>query len=118
MTKKNKQYIGRYEISALVDDGDNFIVNFKDHDPLTLKKELFEIVARDVKNKDAGITDIVNHVLATKFLSELADYGLEYYMVEAVGMAMRTLAHNAREQAIREKFECSGGDAIRLDQLI
>jgi len=111
-------FIGEKQIKETFNEGEDKIkIIFEDSPETIMNKELFEKVKTEEKNRGT-ITDVVNHYLATKFLAELADYNLEYYMVENVGVAMKVLAHNLREEAIRKTFKCSGGDAIPLNTLI
>jgi len=114
-----KIYIGEVEIKKVIDKNDTEVtLEFEDDIPnLDINKELFENLKKDKVGRGT-ITDNVNHLIATKFLMELSDYGLEYYMVENVTTAMKVLAHNMREDLIRKTFDCSGGDAILLSKLV
>jgi len=117
--QKNEGFIGEREIAFFTAEADGSIVNvvFKEGEPAKLSGTLFFHLKTDEKGS-GSLTDNINHYFAKKFLAELAEEGMEYYFVENVGTAMRILAHNLREDAIRKAFECSGGDAIPLIKLI
>jgi hypothetical protein len=110
-------FIGDKEIKLVeeVEDG-NAKVTFADDSSTVINTELLGEITSEEEGK-GNITDAVYHYFSTRFLADLAYYKLEYYTVEGVAMAMRVLAHNLREEAIKKAFGCSGGDAIRLDKL-
>ena len=112
-------YIGDRKIKGVLDNEDGTVkIGFKDGGvDVTLKKNLFEIIKSEDK-RNGNITDMVNHVLATKFLMEMSEYGLEYYMAENIGVAMHTLVHNLREEKIGKVFDCSGANSILLSKLL
>lgn len=114
-----KEFIGDRGIKHFeaIEGGSQVIVEFVDGYKATLSGTLFFHLKTDEKGQ-GNVTDNVNHYFAKKFLSELSLNGLEYYMVDNVGTAMRVLAHNLREEAIKKAFRCSGGDSIRLNDLI
>jgi len=113
-------WIGEYKIKGVFDAKDKKFktVSFKnEHPDVTLQKDLYDMVVREEKGR-GNVTDAVNHVLATKFLAEMAEYGLEHYMAANIGTAMQTLAHNMREELIKKTFNCTGGDSIPLSKLM
>jgi len=119
MTKPTPSFIGEKEIKEVEqNDSGAVTVHFKERnsEPLTINSELLELIARPVKN-EGSIVDVITHCLASKYLAELSDYGLEFYMVEHVTQGMRTYAHNLRETAIGRAFGCSGALDMTLDQL-
>jgi len=112
-------YIGELKIRDIThEEKDKVIISFKDNHPdIALKGDLYEKIITEEKGK-GNVTDNINHLLAAKFLLVLADYGLDYFMVDMVAVAMRTLAHNLREELLRKTFNCGGGDEIPLELLI
>ncbi len=115
------QYIGEKEIVKVKQiDGDNrIIISFKDEEEkeATIDKGLFDLIVLEKQGK-GNVMDAVRYYFAKKFLSELALYDLDFYMVENIGVAMQTLSHNLREDAIGKMFECSGALDIKLRKLI
>jgi hypothetical protein len=110
-------FIGDKEIRGVIAKDDGLAeVTFEDNSTVTINKELLDNITSEAKG-NGNITDAVYHYFATRFLADLSYYGLEYYAVEGVAVAMRVLAHNLREEAIKKAFGCSGGDAIRLNKL-
>ena len=113
-------YLGELEIKLVTrieDNDDEVKVNFEgEHTEITINKELLDNLTTSEKGK-GNIMDNVNHYFAKIFLAQLSMYGLEYYTVDSVTMAMRVLAHNLRENAIKKAFNCSGGDSIKLNIL-
>lgn len=113
-------YIGEKKIQSTFeqDNGKKLRVSFEDDSQeIVLTKSLFDNLVSKTKGQ-GGVTDNINHYFATKFLYELSAEEFEYYMVDNIAVAMRTLAHNMREDLIRETFQCSGGDAINLKLLV
>lgn len=113
------EYIGEREIKGFsVDEGGNTVnVEFTDGGTTKMSGTLFFHLKTEEQGKGT-VTDNVNHYFAKQFLAELAEHDLEYYFIENIGMAMRVLAHNLREEAIKKAFNCTGGDAISLQKLI
>lgn len=92
-------------------------VGFKDNSDIVMSKKLFDLIA--TKEKGTGnVTDRVQFVLSTKYLQDMAEYGLEMNMVNFVSRGMETLAHNLREALIAKTFNCSGADRIAIDKLL
>lgn len=114
-------YLGDQEIKSVVripGSDDKVEVTFEgDHQKVTMDKDLLDSLTTEDKGL-GNITDNCNHFFAKRFIAELASHDLEYYVVDGVAMAMRVLAHNLREDAIRKAFSCSGGDAIPLRSLL
>lgn len=90
---------------------------FKDDEELTMNENLYKICVHDDK-RDGGVTDRVRLVLATKFLQELSEYGLGFYMISTIGQGMETLAHNLREEKISKMFDCTGTNDISIKILL
>jgi len=116
---EGKEFIGDREVVKFdACDGGEFVeVEFADGFKTKMSGTLFYHLKRDERGQ-GSVTDNVNHYFAKRFLAELALNGLEYYFVNNVATAMGVLAHNLREEAIKEAFQCSGGDAIPLTKLI
>lgn len=112
-------YIGEQKIKGTLDQGDGFFqVGFTDNSPdITISKELLKAIKTKKKGR-GNVVDNINHYYATKFLNELAKEGFDYYMVDNIAMAMRTLAHNMREELIKSTFDCGGADDISLKTII
>lgn len=112
-------YIGEKKIKGVLDQKDGTVkVGFKDNSPdIILGRGLYNLVKKSVKGK-GDVTDTVRHLLATKFLMEMADYGLEFYMVEHISQGMATLAHNLREDLFSKTFDCVGMNGITINKLI
>lgn len=113
------KYIGQYKIKGeQIHEDEMITVRFKDHEDIKISQSLFELVISEEPLKNASITDAITHVIAVKFLDELAKYNLDYYFVKTIGTKLEVLAHNLREDLIRRTFDCSGGDAISLRKLV
>lgn len=112
-------FIGDKKIKKVSDeDGEgNVIVEFKHEPSVEIKKKLFDQIVKDKQGR-GNITDAINFLFAVKFLMELSENGLEFYFVDGIGVSMKTLAHNLREELFRKTFDCTGGDAIALDKLM
>ena len=112
------QYIGDKKLKGTLELplGD-IKVMFKNNTDVTMKKNLFDIIVHNDK-RVGDITDRVRLVLSTKFLSEMAEYGLEFYMISQVGQGMETLAHNLREEKISKAFGCAGTNDISIETLL
>jgi len=101
----SKQYIGENEVVGIFEADDNYVkVSFKDHPELKIKRSLFDKLVTDRKSQGRNVTDMVNHYFAVKFLADLAENELGYYMVLNVATAMQTLAHNLRESLCKRTF--------------
>lgn len=112
------KYIGDKKIKGTLELPDGRItVMFKDGSDTDMNKNLFDICVHDDK-RNGTVTDRVILVLATKFLSELAEYGLEFYMISNIGQGMDTLAHNLREEKISKAFGCLGTNDIKIETLL
>lgn len=113
------KYIGQYKIKGeQVNEDGTMTIRFKDHEEVVFTRNLYELVVSQEPLKNASVTDAVTHVIAVKFLDELAGYNLDYYFVKTIGTKLEVLAHNLREDLIRRTFDCSGGDAISLRKLV
>jgi len=112
-------FIGEYKIKGVDKlDGDKIKVSFKgDKAPSEMNQTLYDIIATEEKGQ-GNIIDATRHFLSTKFLMELKEYGLSYYMIEHISEGVRTLAHNLREDLFRRTFNCTGGDDISLELLL
>ena len=110
-------YIGSKKIKEIVQDEKGTHLTFKDEPSISLSTKLYDLIVSETKG-EGNATDAVNHYFSAKFVSELAEYDLDYYMVEGIGIAMRTLTHNLRENLMRNVFDCSGGDAMNLKYLV
>lgn len=115
------EHIGEREIKSFKvpeeSDGSMVEVEFADGFKTKMSGTLFYHLKTEEKGQ-GSVTDQINHYFAKLFLAELASNELDYYFVDNVATAMRVLAHNLREEAIKKAFECSGGDAIPLQKLI
>ena len=111
-------YIGEKKIKGVLDLPEGEVkVMFKDGEDITINKNLLDIIQSEDK-RQGGVTDAVRMVLATKFLQECADYGLEFYMLGHIGQGMETLAHNLREEAFGKAFDCQGLNGIKISKLL
>ncbi len=114
----SSKYIGDKKIKGTEDIGDGKVkVMFKDNTEGSMNKNLFDMIVHDDKRK-GGTIDRVRLVLATKFLEEMAELGLDYYMVSHIGEGMRTLLHNLREETVGKVFGCSSLDEISITKLL
>ncbi|KKQ99942.1 MAG: hypothetical protein UT24_C0020G0010 [Candidatus Woesebacteria bacterium GW2011_GWB1_39_12] len=112
-------YIGRYKILKTRNLDDSFIeITLKEHRPITLHKELYDLVIQETPMENAEVTDAIVHTFAVKFVSELAKYKLDFYLGRTIGEKMGILCHNLRERLLAKTFNCSGGDNISLDKVI
>ena len=110
-------YIGEREIKEIEHKDDEAIITFVEGEPSTMSETLLDLVITEEK-KEGLVTDVVRMKLAVKFLTELADLGLENNMVEQVSVGMQTLVHNLREEAIGKAFGCHGALDIKLAKLL
>ena len=110
-------FVGDKEVKHFERGDDSTTVHFVDDTEAIINNELLDMILSDVK-REGGVTDAVRHVLSAKFVSEMADLGLEYYMVENVTSGMGTLIHNLREVEIGKAFECTSGIDMKLSKLI
>lgn len=111
-------FIGEKEIKSHEETADGMMkVVFKDKSETELNKELFEMIVSDYE-REGGVTDAVRHVLAAEFLNRMALLDLEYYMADHVAEGIRTLAHNLREKAIANAFDCESAIDISLSKVM
>ena len=112
-------WIGEKKIKGVLDVEDGYVkVGFKDNAPdAILKKNLYDMIITEEK-RNGTVTDVVRKVLAFKFLEEMANLGLEFYMAEHVGQGIATLAHNMREEVVAKKFGCKSLLDIKLSDLV
>lgn len=111
-------YIGELKIKGTKKLENGLVeVSFKNHSSIELKQELLDIIQSEEKHSGEA-TDVIVHILSTKYLSELSDLGLDFMMVDFIGTGMKTLAHNLREEAIGKAFGCNGALDIKLEKLI
>lgn len=115
-------YIGEYKIKGVKEEDGVATVSYKDRKktPTVLNANLLELLRspEPIKGGESYITDATVNLLATKFIAEMADLGLDIGMVAHVSQGMNTLAHNLREEAIAKAFDCAGGLDIKLTKLI
>ena len=111
-------WIGEKKIKGTLTLPDGLVkVMFKDGEDVTINKNLLKVIQSEEK-RQGGITDTVRMVLSTKILQELADYGLEFYMLSHIGQGIQTLAHNLREEVFSKHFDCQGMNGITIDKLL
>lgn len=92
-------------------------VTFKDNTEITLKRKLYDIIVRDEKG-NGNITESINTYLASKFICELASYGLEVGDITSIATAIGNLVHNFQESKISEKFNVPNIHRIKLSDII
>ncbi len=117
-------YLGRHEIKKVMEiDGSDFVeidlFGGQIESDLTLKinKYLLEEIKTE-KLIDQPYHYLINSVLATKFLEQMAIYGLEYKYVSPVAQAMVNLSFNLRDDNVAKKFGVEHPDDIRLNDII
>ena len=79
-------YIGENKIKGtiVIENTDEITVMFKGDKPeVKISKKLFDVVSTKEKGKGSTI-DAIRHFLSTKFLMELSEYGLEFYMIDQI----------------------------------
>ena len=111
-------YIGRYEINEVIEDGDMVKISFIEHDEVEMKRALMDILISDEPNQQADITSLTRHVLATKYLLDMSELGLDSMTVLQVSNGLGVLVENLIEQAIGEKFGCTGSNDIPLESIV
>ena len=116
--KGDPSFIGEKEVKIIDVDGDFSTVHFTDGTETVIHNDLIGLILTQEAREGTGVTDMVRHVLSAKFVSEMADLGLEYYMVDHVSTGMGTLIHNLRETKIAEAFECSSGIDMKLSKIV
>jgi|GEM_PF-3527448 len=111
-------YLGEKKVKGTLDNNDGTLtIGFKDNSQdIVLEKELFEAIKKDKKG-DGTVADVIIHYFSVKFLYELSDRGMEFFMVENIAQGMKTLIHNMREDLIRKTFDCAGANDIPLKTL-
>lgn len=112
-------FIGRKKIKTVKETDDPTIkeVTFMDKSSVKIKQTLLDMIKRDEVG-EGEVTDSVLHVIGAKFLQELADYDLEFYMVEMVAARLQTFIHNLREEAVGKKFNCKGNSDIKIKDIL
>jgi len=80
------------------------------------KNLLSEIQTENIVNQ--YYYHLINSVLATKFLEQMATYGLEYKYVSPVAQAMCNLSFNLRDDSVAKKFSVEHPDDIQLNDII
>jgi hypothetical protein len=107
MTKK---FIGENKVLGEFDVGEGMVkLVFEGHPEITMSRKLYDIIVLD-KKYNGNVTDRISTTLATKFLKEMADYGMEINMVPNVVSFMGNLAHNLREELLKRTFGRGGND--------
>ena len=111
-------WIGERKIKSIIDQPNGSVnVSFKDGHEVNLNKNLLKVI-RTNKKSNGMVTDVIRHILSTKFLMEMSEYDLDFGMVEHIAQGMHTLAHNMREDLFSKSFDCSGANGIKLKLLI
>lgn len=110
-------YIGNQKIKSEKEDGNIVEVVMKDKTTFKIHKELLKQI-KTKKDGEGSIADNINNYFARKFVAELAYYNLDFYFVGNISQSMGVLAHNLREELLRNTFNCSSGDAISLNKLV
>ncbi len=108
----SKIYIGENKVMGEFQvEGDESKVKlaFEGHPEITISRALYDLVKADQKY-NGNVTDRICTTLATKFLSEMGKYGLEYNMIINVANFMQNLGHNLREELIKKKFGKGSND--------
>lgn len=111
-------YIGGNKIKKIKpsEDGTETTIIFKDEASITLKTILYNLLVRD-KVGQGDITDNIRFLFATKFLDEMALYGLDIMTAGHVSKGIENLIHNNREKAIGKAFDCKSQYEIKLDKI-
>ncbi len=112
-------YIGEKKIRGTknVQDETMIKVTFKDSSEVELKRKLYDIIVRESKG-NGTFTDCVNTYLASKFICELAEYGLELGDVPSIAQSIGNYVHNLQENKISEMFKVTGIHRIKLSDII
>lgn len=110
-------YIGSKVVKDVENQGELVLVTFEDGNTITISEELLGMIVSS-EPREGEVMDAIRHVLSTKFLKEMASYGLSYYMVTHIASGMETLAHNVRESAISERFGCKSVLEMPLSDII
>jgi len=113
-------FIGDKKVKSAITSKDKSTVevSFKHEEPtITLNKKLYDQIISEKQGR-GNVTDAINHLLATKFILELSELGLNFNMIEAVSAAMNVLAYNLREDLIRKTFDCTGANDIQLNKIV
>uniref|UniRef100_A0A6M3ILF4 Uncharacterized protein n=1 Tax=viral metagenome TaxID=1070528 RepID=A0A6M3ILF4_9ZZZZ len=111
-------HIGNKKVKGVekLDDG-VLNVKFKDGSSEKINDNLYKLIKSEEK-REGEVIDVIRHVLSTKFLSDMSEYGLDFYMVQHISRGMETLSHNMREELFSKTFDCNGANGIKLNKLI
>ena len=110
LIKYMQKFIGENKIRMEADAGDGMVkLTFDSHPDIVISKKLYDVVVAN-KQFNGNVSDRICTTLATKFLTEMADYGLEINMVPNVVAFMGNLAHNLREELFKRTFGKGGND--------
>ena len=110
-------YIGDIEIKKSMEDGDMVEITLENDEIIRMNPELFDMIKTETKINQP-YHYLINSVLATKFLEEMANYGLEYSYVGQVSQAMVNLVFNLRDDSVAKKFGVEFPDEIKLNDII
>jgi ABC-type sulfate transport system substrate-binding protein len=110
-------YLGEQLIIKSMEDGDIVEITFENDEIIRMHPELFEMIKTETK-VNQPYHYLINSVLATKFLEQMAKYGLEYSYVSPVAQAMVNLSFNLRDDNVAKKFGVEHPDDIQLNDLI
>lgn len=110
-------YIGNQKVVNEIEKDGVVEVTLKDKTSFEINKELLEKIKTE-KNGNGNITDVVSDYFSRKFLAELAYYDLDYMFALSASSGVATLAHNLRESAIGNKFDCSCSETIKLSKIV
>jgi len=111
-------YIGEKQIKEVEHHNEDVHIFFKgEKEPVVMKDDLYKMIVSEGK-REGDIMDSVRHMLSTKFLAEMSDLGLEFYMIDHITQGMQTLIHNLREAAIGKAFESNGALDIKIEKLL
>jgi len=115
----SKTYIGENKVMGefgIEDDEGKVKLTFDGHPTIVISRSLYELVKADRKY-NGNVTDRICTTLATKFLSDLGKYGLEYNMIINVTTFMQNLGHNLREEMFKKMYGKSINDIDIKDLL-
>lgn len=110
-------YIGDLEIKKSMEDNNVVEVTLENDEIIRMNKDLFEMIQTETK-VNQPYHYLINSVLATKFLEQMAGYGLEYKYVSPVAQAMVNLSFNLRDDSVAKKYGVEHPDEIQINDIL
>lgn len=113
-------FIGQKEIKLVTPlDGEKMKdvkVEFTDDTSLEMRKECLEAISTE-EPSEGELHDVIRFRFAKKFLTEMADCGLDYMQVEQIAQGISNLGRNLRDQACGMAFGVGSPLEIKVEDV-